>query len=1022
AAARAMPDGDAHSKAVALAMECAHAWQRTRETAAADAALSLVVAAGQPEDRQRAGCFLGALRGDAGDRRGAVAVFMGALGEDGHLNGVALRSAGQILRELGEHAEAVEVLSRALSQTHSQGKNSQTHSQARSPENSEVLSRVPDADDELLTMLGESLVACGRAEEAREWLAASATFGADEVTLRLAGWLHEHGDTEGALAAMTAAPPAATGESERLLGTLLAGTGELEAAKAAFERAAAIDPASEPETMLAAGRCLTVAGDAEAARFALERAAAREDGAHSSAVSRHLLGRATEEELPWVLAAEGDREGALAALTGRTGSALVAAVLLALDADDLPGLRRALSAPEPESAPEHASATARADRVPATAAPDHPPAPAGQEGVFAAEGLPGAATEDRERAFREVLARARQLEGDAAEPLLRIVAELGEPGIAAEARVELGAVLSNEGDHSRAELCLLPATEVPETAGTAWHYLAVVRHRRGDLDGAIEAAITALPATAALAAELLAERGDTAEVRRVLAGGAAAGDLECVRRLLVHLLQEEDHDAVAAEAERAVATGDPETVAMAYWTWGDACKARGDLEQAALLYAKGVDTGFPGTTPSMRVDLARALRERGDTEEAGREVRLAVESGDRDGVARGGVQLGVWLHEEGDQLGAARAFAAAAGTGTDLARTALSNLEALAYQACRRGEHDVAVEVLELMGPRAAEQARELGDLCEDPAAVRRYHELAGPGPFTDLRVGERLESLGETAQARAIYERLNEHENPDVRFVAGGRLLSLLDAEGDSEAFYNLAERQAGDADSPVQGVFGSLLGMLQERQGDTEASLRTLRAAAESGEPTALSVFAQALVGAGEVEEGRQVYLRVLDAGDGDLAVRAMIAIGQTYHDEDEELASGWYRRAVEDGAGHAGALAAMYLGALAKRRRDYPEALTWYQRVIDAGDPESGMAAAHLGELCYWLGDRDGALRYYELTLGLSEQPELVAEAACRLGEIRYERGDLELARRLLATAVETADPSFAPEAEALLGKLR
>jgi tetratricopeptide (TPR) repeat protein len=92
-----------------------------------------------------------------------------------------------------------------------------------------------------------------------------------------------------------------------------------------------------------------------------------------------------------------------------------------------------------------------------------------------------------------------------------------------------------------------------------------------------------------------------------------------------------------------------------------------------------------------------------------------------------------------------------------------------------------------------------------------------------------------------------------------------------------------------------------------------------------------------------------------------------------------------------------------------------------VIDAGDCESGMAAAHLGELCYWLGDRDGALRYYELTLGLTEQADLVAEAACRLGEIRYERGDLALARRMLQAAAGTGDPAFAPKAELLLEKM-
>lgn len=956
AARRAFPQEEVPAvMATALAMESAHAWRRLGATAAADGALALAAAVGEPRDeRQRAGCYLGALRSDVGDRRGAMAALMGALGDDEHLNGVALRSAGQILRELGEHAEAVE-----------------------------TLTRVPgaDGDRDLTLMIGDSLVACGRAEEARELLAGR--FGAD-ATLHLATFLRDHGDPRAALAAMKAAPPHVSGESQRLLGGLLAETGDLEGAKAAFELGAAVDPGSEPETMLAAGRCLLGTPEADAARFALERAAAQEEDPFRAAVAAYLLGRGDEEDLPWVLAAEGDREGALAALAGRTGSELIAQVLLAVQTGEVDGLRGPLS---------------------------ELPVP------------------DRSEALRELLAHGLESGAEAAEPLFRLVAELGEPELAARAGIELGGILSNAGDQCRAERWVLPATEVEATAETAWRYLATVRRRRGDLGGAIEAARAALPATASLVAELLEERGEYGEARRLLTEGAAAGDLDCHQRLLVHLRQREDFDALVAQAELAAGTGDPETVALAYWTWGDARKAMGDLPDAALLYVKGVETGFPGTTPPIRVDLAVTLRDLGDAAGADRELRLAVESGDPGTAARGGVLLGVWLHEDGDHLGAARAFATVvAGGHGDFAQTAMNNLEALAYQACRRGEHALAVEVLSMTGPtgerageQVKEQAWELGDLCEDPAAVRAYYELAGPGPFTELRIAARLEELERTDQARAIYEGLKDHDDPDVRFVAGGRLLSLLDAEGDAAAFYDLAERQAGDADSPGQGVFGSLFGMLQGSQGDTEASLRTLRAAAESGEPTALSVFAQTLVETGEVEEGRQVYLRVLDAGDADLAARAMVAIGRTYHDEDEERAREWYRRAVEESEGHTSALGAMYLGALAKRERDFPEALTWYQRVIDAGDSESGMAAAHLGELCYWLGDRDGALRYYELTLGLSRQDDLVAEAAYRLGEIRYERGDLDLARRLLATAVDTGDTAFAPQAETLLSKL-
>ncbi|MGW3344562.1 tetratricopeptide repeat protein [Nonomuraea rubra] len=938
AAARAFPEGEERAMAGLLALECANAWQHTGVTGAADGALSLVAAAGHADQRQQAGCLLGALRGDAGDRRGAVEAFMGALGDDEHLNGVALRSAGEILRELGEHAEAVE-----------------------------VLARVPDPDGELTMPIAESLVECGRVEEARERL--TEALGVAEATVPLVHWLRGRGDAEGALAIMRAAPPEVSGLSECLLGSLLAETGDLAGARAAYERAAALDPETEPEIMLEAGRCLLAAGDTESGTFALERAAAQEDDEHAAAVARHLLGRATPGELPWVLLAEGDRPGALAALAGITGSEPLAELLIALNDDDVREVRRL---------------------------------------------LPGLAPADRAEALNEIVARAPH-----ANAFYRLVIEEGEPELAARAAIDLGARLAEEGDNCRSELCFLPATGHPATAAAAWRNVAVVRHRRGDLDGAVEAARAGLPATAVLAADLLAERGEAAQARLLLTEAAAAGDLECLRRLLLHLLGEQDHDATIAEAERAVGTGDPETVAVGYWAWGGALGARGEVREAAGMYAKGIEAGHPELSASLRLDLATALRELGDAAGAERELDLAAGSGHPYAVAKASVQRGVWLYEEGRPLDAARSFAAALGTG--MAETALDALNGISQELCDGGEHGPALEVLSLMGEHAAAQARDLGGRCSDPAAVVRYYELAGADPYTEIEAAGRLAELGETEAARATYERLNEHEDPDVRFVAGGRLLELLDSAGDDEAFYDLAERRAGDADSPAPGVFGGLLGMLQERQGDIEASLRTLREAAANGEPTTLSVYAQTLVGAGYVDEGRQVYLRVLEAGDDDLAARAMIALGQTYHEEDEERAHAWYRRAVDEGEGHISALGAMYLGALAKRNRDFSEALMWYQRVIDAGDPESGMAAAHLGELCYWLGDRDGALRYYELTLSLSERPELVAEAACRLGEIRYERGDLDLARRLLVTAVETGDPAFAAEAETLLAKL-
>ncbi|MEQ4723586.1 tetratricopeptide repeat protein [Nonomuraea sp. B19D2] len=929
-----------------LTMHTAHAWERRSEIAAADGALSLVLAAGHPSYRQEAGCYLGALRNEAGDKRGALEAWeQVADGDNERLAAMTRWDIGRVRQELGLLDEAAAAYRAAL-----EGLDDRRRKDAT-------------------VRLAEVLVARGATDEAGELLAGE--FG-EAGRLQLVCVLRDHGDLTAALSLLTRESQDAW--EAQLLGELLARTGDAAGAREAYERAVAADPASASGTLVEAGRLLAEAGDAEYARSAYERVVALDDDEWFTAVARVRLGTASAKERGWVLADDGDREGAVAALTEFAGSELMAEVLLALNADDARSVRRLLAAADPEA---------------------------------------------RREPLVETLERARGLDDHrAAAALCGVVIELGEPALAAQAALDLGVIHAERDDHCKAELATLPATEHPETAANAWQNIAIVRHRRGDLDGAIEAARAAMPATAVVLGDLLNTRGDSAGVREALTAGAAAGDLESLRHLLAHLLMEQDYDAVAKEAEQAVGTGDPETVSMGYWAWGDAYKAGGDLENAARMFGRGVDTGFPATEAGIRVDLAKAMRELGDAAGAEREVRLAMESGVPDAVERGGLQLGLWLHEEGDQLGAARAFAAAAGAGSDVAT---NNLRVLAHQAADRGEHALAVQVLQLAGDEAGGVARELAGQCEDPAAVRAYHELTGRGPFTELEIADRLAELDRPAEARAIYERLSGDDDPDVRFVAGGRLLDLLDGEGDDDAFFDLAQRAAADADSPIRGVFGSLLGMLQSNRGDMEASLDTLREAAAGGEPIALSTLAQTLVEAGKVDEGREAYLRVLDAGDADLAARAMIALGQTYHEEDEARARSWYLRGVEEGEGHISALAAMYLGALAKRNRDFPEALTWYQRVIDAGDTESGLAAAHLGELCYWLGDRDGAVRYYELTLGLTEQADLVAEAACRLGEIRYERGDLERARQLLMTAVSTGDPSFAPSAESLLAKL-
>ncbi|MEU7892461.1 tetratricopeptide repeat protein [Nonomuraea sp. NPDC049152] len=973
--------------ATMIAIQTAHAWQRRGEIAAADGALSVALEAGHPSFRQEAAVYLGTLRNDAGDRRGAITAWrQGVDGDSERLTNLLLHRIGTAANALGEHDTAAEAFSRVLDE--------QDEDHAR----------------DVAGGLGQALVAAGRIDEAREVL--SRAFGdqapfhlapeldkagrvaeavaeyrtvahhpelAGPASMNIAVLLRAHDDLPGAVAAARAAVARATGEwmaeAARTLGSLLAEAGDPAGASAAYERAALADQRSAGQSLLELGRVLEEAGELEAARSAYERAAAQEDDERAAAIAAYRLGRATPQERPWAMLAEGDRTGALAGLTELTGSASLAELLLALDADDVPEVGRLLT--------------------------------------------PGSG----EDCFEETIQAARAGEDDLAHALLRLVIDRGGPVQAAKARLIVAGMLAEDGHPCRAELCLIPVTGCgdAEFERYAWKNIGVLRERRGDVDGAIEAYRAAMPGTVSQVVRLLEARGDEDGVLETLYGGADAGDLESLRFLPGHLLMRQDHERAAAMAERAVATGDTETVAMGYWTWGDVRKAEGDPAGAVVMYRKGMEAGDPDSLEPIRVDLGQALHAQGDVEGARRELWRAIESDVPDAVARAGVTLGMWSYEDGDLLGAARAFAHAAATESPFARNALTNLNAVAYQAAEQGDHALAVQVLELVGADAAGTAMDLAAECADPEAVRAYYAVAGADPYTELGLAGRLAELGESGQARAVYERLQEHDDPEIRFIAGSQALSMLDKDEDGEAIYELTARRAGDADSPLQDVFGSLLGLLQSERGDTEDSLRTLRAAAEGGAPMALSVLAQALVAAGEVDEAREAYARVAEGDDADLAARAMISIGQTYHDEDEERARAWYLRGVEAGQGHTGAVAAMYLGALAKRARDFPEALTWYQRVLDSGDSESGMAAAHLGELCYWLGDRDGALRFYELTLALTEQPDLVAEAAHRLGEIRFAHGDLATARRMLEIAVETGDAAFAPPARELLARL-
>ncbi|MEU0571579.1 tetratricopeptide repeat protein, partial [Nonomuraea sp. NPDC005983] len=465
-----IPDDGRSWMATSLAMQSAHTWQRAGDSAMADGALSLVIEHGHPDFRQEAACYLGALRNDAGDRRGAIAAWeVAAQGDDERLAAVALRALAPTWQRLGEPDAAADAFLR--------------WAQAATDDEAAVTA---------VLGLGEALVSAGKADEARQVLEEG--FG-ELAPLHLAGFLRDNGDLAAALdAARTAvgsAPSELQGEASWLLGDLLARTGDLAGARASFERAVAADPDSAGSMLLEAGRCLEKAGDADSARSAYQRAAAWEAEPHVAAAARVRLGTATPQERPWVLAAEGDREGALAALTEVTGSARLADLLLSLDAADVPAVRRLLT-----TWPDGPSET-----------PQGPGDLAGTpESLRAVVETPETGVDPvLDDALAETLEAARARDDDTAKALYRLVIELGTPERSAMGRLGLGELLAADGHHSRAELCYLPATACgnAQIAEMAWRNLAVVRKRRGDLDGAAEALRAAMPATAVPLATLL---------------------------------------------------------------------------------------------------------------------------------------------------------------------------------------------------------------------------------------------------------------------------------------------------------------------------------------------------------------------------------------------------------------------------------------------------------------------------------------------------------------------------------------
>ncbi|MFF0268032.1 hypothetical protein [Kribbella sp. NPDC004536] len=184
---------------------------------------------------------------------------------------------------------------------------------------------------------------------------------------------------------------------------------------------------------------------------------------------------------------------------------------------------------------------------------------------------------------------------------------------------------------------------------------------------------------------------------------------------------------------------------------------------------------------------------------------------------------------------------------------------------------------------------------------------------------------------------------------AAAGACEEALAADGQYSARLLLGLAEGPEPDVHTQA--GTLLGTLQRDVGDLDSAVATLTAAARDEDPTALLALAQTHDLAGDPAAAQPLYTRLAE------------------HELSEQ-----YQDAVFN------------LGLQAKDRRDLPEATRWFRRYIEAGYAAHPLAAAHLGELAYWVGDKQAALHWYQYTLDHTELPMLVEEAEQRIAELR------------------------------------
>lgn len=639
------------------------------------------------------------------------------------------------------------------------------------------------------------------------------------------------------------------------------------------------------------------------------------------------------------------------------------------------------------------------------------------------------------------LARAH-LDGEnipASVGLLRLLIEVADEEIVGRCRLMLGEVAEEGGQRSTALACYRRAMTcaVAEVAAAAARCVARLLLQLRDQQGAEQACRHAVRMEAGresvhaglLLGHLRTSRGDAegaVEAWEHAEELAASPEVhgEVLIELLCELRNSDQWERSGPLAERAGHAELPDAAVTGLSHRAELAREEGDHASAIEWYRQAADRDDSPLRWNACLSLALLLADTGDVSGAREQFDRLDTCGDPHHAASGALGLGLLLTDSGDLTGAVSAFVRSLGCRVPYtADTAAAHLWSVLRQLHELGEHAEAGHGLRALAEThdpegAARQAGEWGgELAEQDRYPEALHYLRWVveadeeriAPMTLLHLGRAMEAVGDAAGAQDAYERVLGLDSGDLASTAERRLFAVLrgyDEEPDGEP--------AGESQSDALG-----------RPPVLAESRSAVDHPSEPAAPDAgLEEYAlgQSLRESGDLEGARHAYLRVVDSGAQTYFGEALLELGSLGFDAgDDDEARWWYTRAAESSSPDLAAKGAMNLAMVAKRHNDIDTAKPWLLRIIDAGHPTAALAAAHLAEMYYWRDDVEGVVEYYQYALANTAEPELVAEAAYRLGEYHFEVGEFAQAEKLLRRAEETGYPGFTEKAALLLKRL-